>query len=674
MTELTPKQVARKSKLEKIEDFGDRIYGARKDFYITLEDFNEMSEIAKAKNAKKDKVWPVKKHYYEQLVEDGVPKVVAYFRKRVRDAMPNGIDRSRYWLNVDEAQKNLVNVLNKVREKTEKVKSVDDIFDIVDFLMTEGFIQKLGATSYRATPAMYGVKLSAAMLNIPSEILKLKISMNKDMFMFTEREKALATYIVMQLSASETGLTCLTKDVVYGGKKALKLSYPNGCSYFYPLRFLELKEDEVDNYEVGKWFVLRHGSVWGSNLSTKEEAVEEAVRIYAENSKKPASERKRKEQYKLEAIDKNQILDEVGKSLKRNATPDDYLNGLKLRGGQFGNWESAADRQLNMNCAYNSLQNVAIALGIENSDVSLNGELGIAFGARGKGRASAHFEAGENVINLTKMKGAGALVHEWFHALDYYLNQVTNKMSGNWCATQGYVKGSMSLREKAIAQAIENVVDAMKYAKTDSGKEKSQFWKDAEALDEKFSRQMGGGYWAEIYEMFARAGASYMHDMYDALNIRDSYGVGHARGRQGYDSNGNRIPSICPVGEDAVRIDAAFDELFTVLIKQGVFTKRSSSQEDSTSLAEVREAINHSRECKTVIDAKAKKASSQPKSISDIESEMLEMLDATVQQEIAKLPQYIEEAQKKLEEQKRESAKSDPLQKFKQLDLFGWTI
>lgn len=47
--------------------------------------------------------------------------------------------------------------------------------------------------------------------------------------------------------------------------------------------------------------------------------------------------------------------------------------------------------------------------------------LGIAFGARGRGRALAHYESALHVINLTKLKGAGSLAHEWGHALDAYL-------------------------------------------------------------------------------------------------------------------------------------------------------------------------------------------------------------------------------------------------------------
>ena len=62
--------------------------------------------------------------------------------------------------------------------------------------------------------------------------------------------------------------------------------------------------------------------------------------------------------------------------------------------------------------------------------LSLNGELAIAFGARGHGgeeAAAAHYEPGHQVINMTKIKGAGSLAHEWFHALDHYLGRQDGK-------------------------------------------------------------------------------------------------------------------------------------------------------------------------------------------------------------------------------------------------------
>ena len=61
--------------------------------------------------------------------------------------------------------------------------------------------------------------------------------------------------------------------------------------------------------------------------------------------------------------------------------------------------------------------------------LGLNGELSLAFGARGQGLsgARAHYERDYGVINLTKMSGAGSLGHEWFHALDHYFARQDGK-------------------------------------------------------------------------------------------------------------------------------------------------------------------------------------------------------------------------------------------------------
>ena len=117
-----------------------------------------------------------------------------------------------------------------------------------------------------------------------------------------------------------------------------------------------------------------------------------------------------------------------GKAPKRlkadqNATADMFTNTFGFRGVQFGNWENQIERQSVMNAAYEGLLDLAEIMGVNPKIISLNGELGLAFGARGQGLsgAVAHYEPGYTVINLTKMKGAGSLAHEWMHALDHYL-------------------------------------------------------------------------------------------------------------------------------------------------------------------------------------------------------------------------------------------------------------
>jgi len=101
----------------------------------------------------------------------------------------------------------------------------------------------------------------------------------------------------------------------------------------------------------------------------------------------------------------------------------DLLECFKFRGGEFGNWMSQEERQIVLNHAFDSFMDLSKALKINPSSIGLNGTLAIAFGSRGRGGgASAHYEPGRKVINLTKPRGAGSLAHEWFHAYDNYLS------------------------------------------------------------------------------------------------------------------------------------------------------------------------------------------------------------------------------------------------------------
>jgi hypothetical protein len=116
-----------------------------------------------------------------------------------------------------------------------------------------------------------------------------------------------------------------------------------------------------------------------------------------------------------------------GKSLfSHNVTPDDFIDAFSFFGVQFGNYVSNDRRQQDLNNAYDGLIDLAEVLGIPPKALALNGELGLAFGARGTGgekAAAAHYEANQVVINLTKAHGAGSLAHEWWHAVDNYFGK-----------------------------------------------------------------------------------------------------------------------------------------------------------------------------------------------------------------------------------------------------------
>ncbi len=111
----------------------------------------------------------------------------------------------------------------------------------------------------------------------------------------------------------------------------------------------------------------------------------------------------------------------------RDITPEQFQEAFGFRGVEFGNWVSQGagnrDRQGMLNQTYDALMDLSSLVGIPPKAISLEGTLGLGFGSRGKGAALAHFEPGNLVINLTKTKGAGNLAHEWFHALDNYFQR-----------------------------------------------------------------------------------------------------------------------------------------------------------------------------------------------------------------------------------------------------------
>lgn len=121
------------------------------------------------------------------------------------------------------------------------------------------------------------------------------------------------------------------------------------------------------------------------------------------------------------------IRDRVGPDYRegKDATPEMFMSTFGFRGVEFGNWvkqgKNGRERQWMLNNAYDSLMDLSKILGIPPKAVALDGELGLCFGSRGHGSASAHYEPANRLINLTKTKGYSCLAHEWFHALDHYL-------------------------------------------------------------------------------------------------------------------------------------------------------------------------------------------------------------------------------------------------------------
>lgn len=115
-----------------------------------------------------------------------------------------------------------------------------------------------------------------------------------------------------------------------------------------------------------------------------------------------------------------------------SVSAEEFQATFGFRGVEFGKWNMAGDGQAVLNHAFDGFMDLADVLGVPPRALSLNGELAVAFGARGHGgkgfvdSSAAHYEPEYEVINLTKEQGAGSLAHEWFHALDHYLARLDN--------------------------------------------------------------------------------------------------------------------------------------------------------------------------------------------------------------------------------------------------------
>lgn len=173
----------------------------------------------------------------------------------------------------------------------------------------------------------------------------------------------------------------------------------------------------------------------------------------------------------------------------KDVTAEEFANEFGFRGVQFGNWANQADRQAALNNAYDSFMDMSKIIGVSPKAMSLNGELGIAFGSRGSGAASAHYEPDEVVINLTKTRGAGSLAHEWWHALDNYFSRAAN-------VKLGYVTSDkrLPMREE-MRNAFNNLIDDV---------EKSDY--HSRSIDR------GSGYWGTRVEETARLFAEWIAD------------------------------------------------------------------------------------------------------------------------------------------------------------------
>lgn len=252
-----------------------------------------------------------------------------------------------------------------------------------------------------------------------------------------------------------------------------------------------------------------------------------------------------------------------------DVSPERFSEVFGFRGVEFGNYVTAKERQQSLNDAFDALLDMADVIGVSPKALSLNGQLSLAFGARGKSSAKAHYEPNKNVINITKKHGAGSLAHEYFHALDYYFGQ---REKGRTATESKFVD---DVRPE-VAEAFNSLMETIK---------KSDYFKRSKALEDLIHPNVvlingiDPRYYVQPTELGARAFGDYI--------IRKLSDKGHVNDYLSSfttvdEWNGNPNVYPFPIDSDAEVINKAFDKLFDIIQEKEVEDRRVLFQLDSS--------------------------------------------------------------------------------------------
>ena len=209
-----------------------------------------------------------------------------------------------------------------------------------------------------------------------------------------------------------------------------------------------------------------------------------------------------------------------------------------LKAFEFGNWLSQQDRVNYLSGLGLALFDLQRLLGFEQKQISLSGKLSVAFGARGRGTALAHFEPSAFVINLTRYSrpkelnkrskdfkrvnlilqdgGVGAFAHEYGHALDFYAGTFIEK-ADEWQISGGQSTNHAvrypSLKKPKLQGLMDNLLNKI-------------LWKGKNVQSDYFKRLNKKGtkeYYLRRNEIWARAFEVYVHFKLDKKKQKNAF-------------------------------------------------------------------------------------------------------------------------------------------------------
>jgi RNA polymerase sigma factor (sigma-70 family) len=351
---------------------------------------------------------------------------------------------------------------------------------------------------------------------------------------------------------------------------------------------------EVRGREGRGWFINKKGDPLYRKLKTFDDSKEAVAYARSDENYNALTDAwdavKESDNVKETDVRRETNRDRTGKDWRngKDATPEMFMDSFGFRGAEFGNWVSQGknikERQGMLNAAFDALHDLAETVRIPPKAISLNGTLGLGFGSRGHGWASAHFEPDNLVINLTKTRGAGSLAHEWFHALDNYFQRKRNETGiagrhGDYITNnpETYYESPTGqrlseARFKALSERPYNAgkindwkrVDGVRpqvaeaFAELVKTLDASPMAKRAELID----KGKSDGYWSRIIERAARSFESYVIARMQLDGSSNDY-LANVTNVENFARDKGRYPYL--LADEIAPVSAAFEQLFNTL-------------------------------------------------------------------------------------------------------------
>ncbi|MGN0671801.1 MAG: LPD1 domain-containing protein [Anaerovoracaceae bacterium] len=546
-----------------IQDFGEHIGGAKKELWsargLNLSDIADFNDAERAKFIKKENVW--KKPDYEKMVADGMPVRVAYFIKLIRDGLPTKPNIYSFDSAEErrEKEEGYIRVVTDFKEKLLSIKSEDELYGFFDNVIA-GYLENPQSRNVRLKPEAYGC-ITNKMLKAASlarhGFYYIDKDIEKKQFCYTQEDKILAPFTFMKYTKDSVSF-----DKGRYGEDMVSIKRGSSVTFLYP----DAKWCNENEWKEGTYFILKgRSSLIERNFETEDAAkafILDKYKDHFKEGKAKPSPRKRKKAFIPKQL---QNIERTGEDFRKGTkiTGNDYLNAFLFRGGEFGNWMNEKDRQASLNFGYDALLDMCQAINISPSDISLGGRLAIAFGARGSGNALAHYEPLREVINLTKMKGAGSLAHEWAHAMD----DIVGKKLG--------LDGMMTSKilSPLVPKVFKDLIDTMQYKEKDGKLIRTDFYSNSIGFDKSHAKT-DHGYWQSDAEMLARAFACYVTDKLKSQGKTSDYLSGHSELAVDVSLNADGIMKVTkaiPEGREREAINKAFDAFFLEMRKEKIF-------------------------------------------------------------------------------------------------------